>query len=461
MRRTTAKAMRRGNTFEKAIGATRTRIVRGWVDRRDPYDQQDCYYQSEDEQFAEYHGLHVRRETVPRTFQGHVRMVKVARLDIPPFKKVGTGRAAKKGGNVGFQPIFEQYRAEFEKFAPEWNDVSQPPNWRLDPVVETSLPDGRTVYLHTFLSRLVQISWVMTMEPHVERALGNGVHGYRPGRSPISALRHARQLVRQGYTYAVQGDIRSFFDSLHAPLIDEALRQRLPEAAGWLRRIGLTFLYPKGILLRPGHPRRRGSIKWWLQPTGHILQGGPASPMLANVTASHVLDEPFRVVMEDRALLLRYADDFMIMARTAADAAEGLTTVDALLNNARLVRHPEKGFGEPRDLMVTPTEWLGKTLHGGSVMTSDDKLRAWARELVLLPEGGAEFYQRVKQILAETVLDGPGRVDGVFARELKRLSRDHKVAFDGIRRHGGARRGIDYDSDHVEALDDFEAGEAV
>jgi Reverse transcriptase (RNA-dependent DNA polymerase) len=422
----TAKALLRGDRFASALRLTGKTVELGWIDHRD-FHTQPTYCPSPDESFADFHRLQILRD------DGRPRLV------LPPYLFRNPGREGKRGGNS----IYEHARADLSKNYPDWRDLSGPPEWRPDEVIENVHADGRVTFAHTFFSRLLQRLWVLAIQSETEKVFADTSHAYRPGRSRFTALRQARLAVAHGKKVVATLDIRSFFNSVYCPALDYVMRRDLPQVRGWLRRLGLSFLWPI-ILRKPGNPERKKrppGFGWHTDPCGHILQGSTVGPVLSNIFANHLLDQPLRRA-ELAATVIRYSDNLMVMADTAAECAEGVHAVGALLDHGNLRLNEEESRPEPVDVAVHPVEWLGKILHGTAVVTPDHKLRAMAKELASLPIEGAKFKRVAMQVREETSLDRPRRLEAVFGRELKRLSRDHMEAFKLV---GGMERKAAHD----------------
>jgi CRISPR-associated protein Cas1 len=174
---------------------------------------------------------------------------------------------------------------------------------------------------------------------------------YRPGRSHLSAVRRVAQWRDRGYNWVLDADIVKYFDQIsHSRLLTE-VQERLDQP--WLldllqQWITVGTLTPAGILL----------------PTEGVPQGAVISPLLSNV----YLDDFDELLTEAGHKLVRYADDFVVLARTQQRALEGQELVAQLLALMELQLHPEKtritnfnkgfrflGHAFARDLIVPTT----------------------------------------------------------------------------------------------------------
>ncbi len=164
-------------------------------------------------------------------------------------------------------------------------------------------PDGRARWLAvpSFRDRVAQSAAAGVLSAVAEPHFSPASFAYRPGRS----VEHAAGMVTtwrlRGFVHVVDGDIADFFDSVrHDVVID-----RLRAIAGYRTR-RLVGLWLRGFGARRSVFTRRG-----------LAQGSPLSPLLANL----VLDPIDHLMDGRRVKFVRYADDFLLMARTP-DAAE-------------------------------------------------------------------------------------------------------------------------------------------
>ncbi len=166
--------------------------------------------------------------------------------------------------------------------------------------------------------RIVETAAKLVLEPIFEADFLDCSYGYRPKRSAQQALDRLREEVRRGRHWVVDTDIKNFFDVLdHQRLIDR-LRERLSDRRmlkllrGWLRAgvlDGQTLLHPD-----VGTP-----------------QGAIISPLLANVYLTR-LDRAWETEHKAKGVLLRFADDLVILCWTRAEAEAALHTLRQLLS---------------------------------------------------------------------------------------------------------------------------------
>jgi len=157
--------------------------------------------------------------------------------------------------------------------------------------------------------RVVQQALKIVIEPIVEADFLPCSFGFRPKRSAHDALQAMRDAVRAGRTWVVDADIESFFDRLDHDLVLECLRERVSD-----RRVLklIRAILSAGVL--------DGAVL--STPAEGAPQGGPLSPVLANVVL-HRLDRAWQERYQRLGVLVRYADDECICcpSRERAEAA--------------------------------------------------------------------------------------------------------------------------------------------
>ena len=170
------------------------------------------------------------------------------------------------------------------------------------------------------------------LNPIFEARFHDHSYGFRPGRSCHQAVEKVLEIGRQGYRWVLDADISGFFDNLS----HKALMRELSDvvADGNILRLVEKFL-KAGVM---EWPSKEGGGK--LRPTRiGTPQGGVASPLLANIALNvldwHLHEHGFRFV--------RYADDFVVLCKSEAQAKEALTLVERLLTDRLgLSLSPEK-----------------------------------------------------------------------------------------------------------------------
>lgn len=185
--------------------------------------------------------------------------------------------------------------------------------------------ETRPLGIPTVRDRVVQAAVVNVIEPIFERDFAEHSYGFRPQRGCKDALRRVDQLLKEGYVYVVDADLKGYFDTIpHANLME---RVAAKIADGPTLRLIEAFL--KADILD-------GTATW--TPEAGAPQGAVLSPLLSNI----YLDPLDHLVAANGLEMVRYADDFVILCRSEADAQAALTLVAQWVNDNGLTLHPTK-----------------------------------------------------------------------------------------------------------------------
>jgi RNA-directed DNA polymerase len=227
--------------------------------------------------------------------------------------------------------------------------------------VEIAKADGKTrpLGIPTVKDRIVQAAVKRVIEPIFEQEFLPTSYGFRPGRGCKDALREVDRLLRAGFTHVVDADLKSYFDSIPRERLQARLDERLSD--GRLLALLAQWLSQDVV---------QGLRRW--TPTQGTPQGAIISPLLANLYL-HSLD----VVMAQRGYqLVRYADDFVILCASAAEAQAALDEVKAWVEANGLSLHPDKThIGDCREV-GQGFEFLGYRFEAGRRWVRKKSLRA-------------------------------------------------------------------------------------
>lgn len=247
-----------------------------------------------------------------------------------PTLRTAFARVKANGGAPGVDHVtVAMYDARLDANLTALATALREGTYRPQPIRRHWIPKGprhrRPLGIPTVRDRVVQTALRLVLEPIFEVTFAPQSYGFRPRRSAKAALRRVAALLRAGYRYVVDADLQTYFDSIpHAPL-----RERVLTKVSDRQVLALVdaFLH---------QPIFEGLAHW--TPDEGTPQGAVISPLLANLYLDP-LDHAIAVAGYE---MVRYADDFVVLCRTAEDAAQALDLVQRWTQAAGLRLHPEK-----------------------------------------------------------------------------------------------------------------------
>ena len=229
-------------------------------------------------------------------------------------------------------------------------------------------PDGsqRHLGIPNVIDRLVQQAILQVLTPIFDPDFSASSFGFRPGRSAQQATQQGQAHIRAGYRHCVDMDLSKFFDRVQ----HDVLMARVSRKVHDRRLLALIGRYLRAGVL----------VDTELQPsTEGTMQGGPLSPLLANI----LLDD-FDKELERRGLrFVRYADDFLVLTKTREAARRVFVSSERYLTRKlKLVVNQQKS----RTCSTDGVEFLGFVFqgYGGQIRVARknlDKFTARVRDL--------------------------------------------------------------------------------
>ena len=166
---------------------------------------------------------------------------------------------------------------------------------------EIPKPDGgvRQLGIPTVIDRVIQQAIAQQLTPIFEPKFIDGSYGYRPNRSAQQAIRKVKEYAEEGYTTAVEIDLSKYFDTLNHELLMNMVREEVRDkrVTDLIKKYLKSGVFAEGLLVKT----EEGSP-----------QGGPLSPLLANIYLNKYDQEMTRRGVK----VIRYADDIVILAKS-------------------------------------------------------------------------------------------------------------------------------------------------
>jgi len=240
--------------------------------------------------------------------------------------RVASNKGAPGVDHVTVEMFVERAEENLSKLRDELGEEQyRPQSIRRKWIPKPGSNEQRPLGIPTVRDRVAQTALRNVIEPIFEREFAEHSYGFRPGRGCKDALRRVEYLLKRGYTYVVDVDLKSYFDMIpHVPLL-ERVRENVSD--GRILRLVEAYL-KQGVLEELGE---------WTPEKG-TPQGAVISPLLANIYLN-----PLDQQMAERGVeMVRYADDFIIICRSEAGAKQALRWTEEWIRAAGLTIHPEK-----------------------------------------------------------------------------------------------------------------------
>ena len=247
--------------------------------------------------------------------------------------------------------------------------------------VEIEKPDGgvRQLGIPTVIDRVIQQAIAQVLTPIFDPEFSNNSFGFRPYRNGQQAIKQVQNIIKEGRRFAVDADLSKFFDRVNHDLLMTLLGRKVKD---------------KRLLKLIKHYLRAGVIdnQLHLESREGVPQGGPLSPLLANI----MLD-PLDKELERRGhKFARYADDFTIIVKSRRAGERVLCSISRYLQERlKLVVNTTKSHV----VKTNESKFLGFTFNGTRIqwhLKTLQKFKQQVRRLTNRNWGVSMKYQLFK-----------------------------------------------------------------
>ena len=307
------------------------------------------------------------------------------------WKQVGRYRKASGVDGMTREKV-ERQPGGVEAFLREIQKELQEKRYQAQPVRRVYIPKGNTgkmrpLGIPTLKDRVVQMAVVLILEPIFEADFQDCSYGFRPKRSTHQALEQIRQNIQDGLTDIYDADLKGYFDSIPHDKLMACVKMRVTDRSV----LGLIRMWLKAPIVEEKEGKK-------LPPTKRdkgTPQGGVVSPLLANLYL-HWFDTVFHrkggPAHWAKARLVRYADDFVGMARHQGaqlkgwieERLEGWLRLEINRDKTRTLQLKDEGqtldflgysFRYEKDLKGRPWRYLNLYPSQKAMAKERDKLR--------------------------------------------------------------------------------------
>jgi RNA-directed DNA polymerase len=273
-------------------------------------------------------------------------------------------KANKGAGGVDNMAI-DQFASAARNMWPQIRQSLLAGTYQPKPVKRVSIPKAtgglRPLGIPTVLDRLIQQAIAQVLMPIFDPDFSDHSYGFRPGRSAHGAVRKVQAYIKEGYRHAVDMDLEKFFDTVNHDVL--------------MHRVA-TKVHDKRVLKLIGKYLRAGvMVNGRVQQTRKgVPQGGPLSPLLANI----MLDDLDKELERRGHRFVRYADDFVILVKSQSAGERVMASVKRFIERKLKLKVNE---AKSRVAKTDRTNFLGFTFRGTKIRWSGAAFREFKRRI--------------------------------------------------------------------------------
>jgi RNA-directed DNA polymerase len=270
-------------------------------------------------------------EALEKGVKGGVWFSLIDKLYRPQVLTAAWYQVKNKGRAVGtdhqsLEQFEEKLKENLEKLQAELCSGTYRPR----PIRRTYIPKPgskgkRPLGIPTVRDKVVQKALKMVIEPIFEREFMDLSFGFRPGKGCKDALGKVERLLKAGYTWVVDADLKNYFETIGHDRLMAEVGKRIADT----RVLELIQSFLKQQILE--------DLQLWTPETG-APQGAVISPLLSNIYL-HEVDKEMKMAGYE---MVRYADDFVILCKSQNEAQGALARVTELVQERGLTLHADK-----------------------------------------------------------------------------------------------------------------------
>lgn len=267
-------------------------------------------------------------KSIVRGGKWHSLYDKVYKQDnlLSAYREVAANKGAPGVDNV----TIKDFAAALAKNVTKLEEQLRGGSYRPQSIKRVHIPkpgtkETRPLGIPTVRDRIVQNALRHVLEPILERQFAEHSYGFRPNRGCKHALRRVDQLLKDGYKYTVDVDLKSYFDTIPHDRLLQELRKYVADNSV----LGLVEKFLQADIL--------DGLEQWTPSMG-APQGAIISPLLSNL----YLNDLDHLMAGQGYQMTRYADDLVIQCRTREEAVAALVQVQTWVTDRGLTLHPTK-----------------------------------------------------------------------------------------------------------------------
>jgi RNA-directed DNA polymerase len=297
------------------------------------------------------------------------------------WKRVKANKGAAGMDSMSIEEFPEFARHHWERIRSALEKGTYRPAAVLRVMIPKATGGQRPLGIPTVLDRVIQQAIAQVIGPFFELHFSAHSYGFRPKRSARMALSEMEQAHREGLRFGVDCDLKSFFDTVNHGLLMGRLARQVHDQR--VLRLISRYLHA-GVLMPDG---KRDAT------TCGVPQGGPLSPLLANI----VLDDLDKELEARGLRFARYADDFLIFVRSRSSAQRVLRTITRFIEG-----HLALTINQTKSKATRLREctFLGFRLHQGKLRWTDAAVQTFKQRVREITDrhNGKSMRQRIESL---------------------------------------------------------------